>query len=452
MANKTEYDVWTVKLKPYQADFLRTKARYPAMVASWSTGKTMTGIFGGMELSEESPNNLGMVIRKEFTDLRDSTIKDFESYTGIKVNSNREAIVPAYDSQGRQVGTSTIMFRHGKEIDGNVLKNINLGWFMIEQAEEFDSDDEFTLLRGRLRRKGVKRRKGMVIANQKGHNWIWNLWKINATQDKEFFLSEATSFDNAENIEPDVLEDWEKLRVQNPPMYNRYVANSWDVEDSQFVVLPESLVRSCLNNQLRDDRRFVVMDIAIENDRNVIYGMEGTRVIDKMVWKADGTIRTNEIAGWAKTMLHKIKGELIAGDAIGEGAGVFDVLEGWKTPVMRLYAYDKATDPKKYVNARAEWHDYARHCYERMMVDQANDPEEIHELSMVQYLPNAHGPIKLERKDEVKKRLKKSPDLSDTRVMGIWVLQFIKHKEEKESRTARSRWTRKGPMGGYLGR
>ena len=65
-------------IKP-QADFIRSEARYPAYVGGWGTGKSTALIAKGVLLSEKYPGNLGVIFRKEFTDLRDSTIKDFES-------------------------------------------------------------------------------------------------------------------------------------------------------------------------------------------------------------------------------------------------------------------------------------------------------------------------------------------------------------------------------------
>lgn len=132
-------------LIPSQAGFLRSEARYPAYVGSWATGKSLTGIGKAMALSEEFPGNLGIVFRKEFTDLRDSTIKDFESYTGMKVGASRDVEL---------ANGSQIMFRHIEEL--NNIQNVNLGWFWIEQAEELETDEQFFTLFGRLRRKDAR--------------------------------------------------------------------------------------------------------------------------------------------------------------------------------------------------------------------------------------------------------------------------------------------------------
>ena len=204
-------------LKPFQSEFIYSDARFPALIAGWGSGKTMCGIMRGIILSEKIKNNSGLIVRREFTDLRDSTIKDFQDYTGIKVPDSKNVSFP---------NGSKIMFRHGKELD--VLKNINVSWFMMEQAEEFDSDEQFQYLRGRIRKGNAPFRTGFVIGNVNGHNWIWKLWKSNPQQ--EFMLREATSFDNADNLPEDTIADRKRMEKEAPTYFRRFIMNDWESE------------------------------------------------------------------------------------------------------------------------------------------------------------------------------------------------------------------------------
>ncbi len=177
------------KFKPFQKRFINSTARFPCFKAGWGTGKTTCGIIKGLILSDAYKNNLGLIVRKKYTDLRDSTLKDFELYTGLHVpQSTKEVTI----GQG-----SKVMFRHGDELSG--LQNVNLGWAYIEQTEEFETDEQFMLLRGRLRRQLIladhwknkqsteypelieyikhnQLRQIMVIANANGHNWVYQKW------------------------------------------------------------------------------------------------------------------------------------------------------------------------------------------------------------------------------------------------------------------------------------
>jgi hypothetical protein len=51
----------------------------------------------------------------------------------------------------------------------------------IEQAEEFEDDKQFQIIRDRLRQEnGSPVRPLVVIANANGHNWIHSLWMAGA--------------------------------------------------------------------------------------------------------------------------------------------------------------------------------------------------------------------------------------------------------------------------------
>ena len=99
-------------MKSFQDEYVFSQARFPAFVAAIATGKTMCAILRMMRLMEESPNNLGIIVRKEFTDLSDSTVKDFYRYTGLTLSSHKEV---------KLQNGSVILFRHGSEIE--TLKN-----------------------------------------------------------------------------------------------------------------------------------------------------------------------------------------------------------------------------------------------------------------------------------------------------------------------------------------
>lgn len=225
--------------KQFQSDFLDSKARFPAFEAGWGSGKTMFGIMKGLELSDRFSGNLGLICRKKFVDLRDSTMRDFTKYTNIPIPmSTKEVTLP---------NGSVIMFRHADEL--SALQNINLGWAMIEQAEEFETDESFQMLRGRLRREGCFHQI-MIIANKNGHNWIWKKWEKKAVKDpKEYELIQATSFDNIENLPEDFIADLRRMEIESPRKYRRFIMNSSDEYDIEGAYYAEKM-----SNVLREKR------------------------------------------------------------------------------------------------------------------------------------------------------------------------------------------------------
>ena len=249
----------TIHLEPFQDAFYRSTYRFPGMLSAWGTGKTMLAIFKGILLSQLYKDNLGLIVRRKFTDLAKSTMKDFTRYTGLKIpQGTKEVMVPGTTSQ--------IMFMHGDELSG--LQNVNLGWIYIEQGEEFDSQEQFDLLRGRLRRELIPNMdyrasdpaydrfieelkvspllQMMVGANAAGHCWTWKKW-IKDRIDKmtvedgpyagesfdAYELHEATSFDNYHNLPKAFIMDIAAMKQDSPAKYKRYVMNDHDEYDRE---------------------------------------------------------------------------------------------------------------------------------------------------------------------------------------------------------------------------
>lgn len=214
-------------LKKFQAEFVATNAKFPAIISAWGTGKDLSALARIMRLAE-FPDNLLLVLRREFKDLQDSTINDFESYTGIKVDSNGDAIVQSLHPER----PSKIMFRHIEQL--NNLQNINLGGFWINQGEELDGPEPFFLLMGRLRR-NVAFRSGFVTANANGHNWDYNIWlkefdKVENPLGKkghpDYPSWEATTYDNADVLPADYVAS---LKDLPETLYKRFVLNDHSV-------------------------------------------------------------------------------------------------------------------------------------------------------------------------------------------------------------------------------
>jgi len=213
-------------LKHYQAEFILSRARHPAIFSAWGTGKDLSAIAKCLTLSAESPDNLGLVLRAEYKDLADSTIRDFVSYTGIHVTSDGNATIENED--GRD---SHIMFRHIEQL--NNLQNINLGFFWINQAEELPDATAFHLLCGRLRR-NVKQRTGFVTKNANGHDWAYKIWLEEFKNHQDYPCWQATTYDNADVLPEDYVKSLKNLPEN---MYKRFVLNDHSIAEG--LVWPE---------------------------------------------------------------------------------------------------------------------------------------------------------------------------------------------------------------------
>lgn len=250
-------------------------------MAGVATGKTYFALLKVWKYCLEFPQSLALVVRKEYTDLRDSTLKDFQRYFDVTVDMNKE-----YHFQNG----SCIMFRHGAEME--VLKNLNLSIFMIEQAEEFENEEAFTFLRDRLRRENASYRQGIIIANTNGHNWIWRMWKNNKSSD-DFDLYEATTFDNEEHLPKDFIEDLKRMERESPNHYQRYVMNSWEEVDAADLLLPYHIIEAATQKSFfPEGQKILSCDVARFGDDETVINI---------LQKANG--------GWKEIYLQGFKGQ-----------------------------------------------------------------------------------------------------------------------------------------------
>ena len=361
--------------------------------------------------------------------MRDSTVHDFEKYTGLTVNSQREVTL----SNG-----STIMFRHIEEL--NNIQNINLGWFGLEQADELDTDKEFFMLFGRLRRSvepssyfkslGLAERSGFVIGNA-GDHWGKKLWKQGALEGSECI--EATTYDNADVLPKDFLDSLNVLKTQKPEIYKQFVLNDWSVKVDQYTLISRELIDS-LNSRVFNNptkRRILSCDPSTGNDECVIYIIENTKIIDQKFLHYDDTMK---IVGEIILLLEKHQIDDCAIDSIGIGKGIVDRLSEMNRNVIEINSAEKAIDDERFSNKRAEMWWSAMELMQAREVEPIEDEELIKQLTSLRYVPpKSNGKISLELKLETKKRLGRSPDRADAFVYGLWALKEVSAERDYHS-------------------
>lgn len=452
-------------LKPYQEKFIYSKAKFPAMVGGWGTGKTMCLIARAMIYSELVPNNIGMIVRKEFTTLQDSTMKDFVKYTGVQINSRREV----------EFGNkSLIMFRC---LDEFKTQNVNLGWAALEQGEEIESDDLFLTMMGRFRRevrptsdfitRGLPERSAWVIANA-GDNWIKKLWKDEPLPD--FELHECVTMDNKDNLPEDFIKSLDILKVKKPEVYARYVQNDWTVTSDKFVLIPNRLLDDVKDAVLLHpaiSRHIIACDPAIGGDECVSYYIKDNRILDEMILHIKDTMK---IVGELMVFGRKHNCDEYAVDTIGIGKGIGDRLHEMHCKVHYINSAERALNDDLYNNRRTEMYGW----YMEQMNDKKlpypgkwkevykdgeyryemreKDDELVKQLTNVRYkVLNSSGKIQLEAKQELKKRIGCSPDRADTLMYGLWALKDIKPKSQYKVESFRMKNYKHDVKQGYHG-
>lgn len=420
-----------IELNPYQAEFLPSEKRFPAMVAAVGTGKSMMLLLKIWNYCEKYPNSLALIIRKEFTDLRDSTIKDFQTYFGVTIDGNKEYKFP---------NGSTIMFRHGAEMA--VLKNMNLSIAGIEQAEEFDTDEVFIFLRDRLRRQNAPYRQLCLIANANGHNWIWRLFiqqadDIKVLDDKtgqivrtrgEYVSIEANTFANEHNLPKDFTEDLKTMKEDAPNHYMRYVMNSHEEIDADDLLYDSKEVYAATDIYIPDSNRLIKRVMGVDCAR---YGNDETvfTIIEQRdLYRWEQTLiepvkKTSAqwIVGRVMELERKYDLDLTVIDDVGFGGGVTDHLTHSRILPFVAQSNASASVSREYEDSKTESHFMTDDLLKQGWLKLLGDHIQAEQLMTIRYKFNK-GKKKVLGKDEMRTKYKEidSPDRAEALTMAVF--------------------------------
>lgn len=222
-------------LNPHQVQFVDAEEQYVGLFGGVGNGKTYVACIKTISLATKYPNNLVLVGRQTYPELRDSTrevflsaLADFYPPEAYTFNKAENSIVFWNKSQ--------VIFRHLDQWKN--LLSMNLGGFYIDQAEEVD-EDAFLTLQSRLRRQNIPELKGLVTGNPNGYNWVYFKFGMdqaggssNWRYGDNYRMITAPTLANAANLPANYIDQLKES--YSPEWFARYVAGSWDAFEGQI--------------------------------------------------------------------------------------------------------------------------------------------------------------------------------------------------------------------------
>lgn len=162
------------------------------------------------------------------------------------------------------------------------------------------------------------------------------------------------------------------------------------------------------------------LDVArFGSDRTVLTKRKGPKLHEKQQIRRN--MDTMQVCGWVVAEWNETPAHMrpieICIDSIGLGAGVADRLRELGLPAIDVNVSEAPAFGEKYVNLRAELWFRGKEWLEKRSVSLEHaDGRLIDELAMVKYGFTSNGKIKVESKDDLKKRTRdrSSPDLADS--------------------------------------
>lgn len=128
---------------------------------------------------------------------------------------------------------------------------------------------------------------------------------------------------------------------------------------------------------------------------------------------------TMQVAAWVSSAIHRTGARRVRVDEIGLGAGVVDRLRQMGHEVEGINVGRAASDPQLHANLRSELFWTFREQLEKGEISLPDDEGLLAEISALRFDYTQTGQIRIEKKEAVKKRLGKSPDLADSAVLGL---------------------------------
>lgn len=294
--------------------------------------------------------------------------------------------------------------------------------------------------------------KKMVIPGQVDYDWVKDkisTWCTVITKD-EFIEAEGDFLFEGIYYRPNDL-----FRVKVRGMFPKV---------SGDVLVPQSWIEAAQKRWLQFDKTKITkplrlgVDVAgMGRDSSAFCFRYGNYVEKFELIQSGGVANHMQIVGMTKTTVEK-ETDVFNGrypqsfiDTIGEGAGVYSRLNELKVPnVYSVKAgeaaknnagkpYKDQTGIYEFKNMRAylywavrDWLDPARGS-EAMLPP---DDELTQELTETKWNMRSDGSIELESKDEIKKRLKRSPDRGDSLAMTFYPVSDVDPRPQKKQSLA----------------
>ena len=190
-------------------------------------------------------------------------------------------------------------------------------------------------------------------------------------------------------------------------------------------LIPVLTVRRAMKSTLKQGYGKIIMgvDPAREgDDRTAICVRQGRFIRELLTYSK---IETTQLTGIVTRLIKKHKPDLVNIDAGTFGIAIVDMLrERGYNKVRGVNFGGKADERDRYYNKRAEMWARMKLWLDDEPVMLPNRDDILQDLTGVQYSFDSHGRLKLERKEDMKKRGLRSPDIGDSAALTFAEIVF----------------------------
>lgn len=228
---------------------------------------------------------------------------------------------------------------------------------------------------------------------------------------------------DAGRIRPEWADDRRKQWGEDSPVYQARVLGEFpDQSDDTLISLRWIEAARGRTHLIATGEKRTGVDIARHgNDDSALFLRKGNIVMDADFWHGNDTM---ESVGRVKRYIMDHGVDFSSIDEIGVGAGVVDRLQEQKMSVAGVNVGEGATDKEHFRNLRAELYWNLRERFREGQISLSRLPSDVYErlsgeLTSIRFKYTSKGQIQIESKDEMKKRLGRSPDFADALMLAF---------------------------------
>ena len=244
---------------------------------------------------------------------------------------------------------------------------------------------------------------------------LWNVIELSGEEHPNVLQGEAV-------IPGAVTKEWIDERLieyggKDTPLYRARVLGRWP-DQSEDSLISLAVVEAAQQRWTAPEGKLMAAGCDVAR-----FGADETVVA--MIYEAGMvaplSVRRGQDLMATAGQLKVLGAEKLGVDDGGLGGGVTDRLVEQKIAVVPVVAGSSATDDSHFVNLRAEMWWALREALKAGDISLPDDRKLAADLTNVKFGYDSRGRVKLESKDEIRKRIGRSPDRGDALAIANWV-------------------------------
>jgi hypothetical protein len=265
----------------------------------------------------------------------------------------------------------------------------------------------------------------------------WNVIKVSAF-DVPAFTGESVPDElhevlTSEQWVNDRRRDW----GEGSPIWTAKVLGEFPDVSDEYLISP-SLFKIAHQLDLPgfEKGRYGVDIARMGQDRSVVYRNRGGHIRLAKWWaKKDTSESTKELR--SILMKHATKQVPVTMDMVGVGAGPYDNLRAERFEIAGFNGAERAFNPKRFFNRRAEAYWNFREMMEDGLID-LDPADEILEaqLGSIKWFMNSREQIQIETKEDMRERGLPSPDHADAAVLSTVSMGSVREAAGRSQRSS----------------